>query len=218
MQTKQANRYQTAPTRHGGCKRRLAGLLMLVGICLFGLVRLDCSLRPIIEATISRQAEHFLIRTIQQTYHTLLQQQPNLYQNLYEVSYNQAGQVQSIQVNGLAVSQLEDALAEQLTQQLAQSPQMRFYIPLGTLLDIQLFQQSGPDLEIQLVPLTTPQTETVTSFESVGINQSRWELTLDVQLELGALYAGQTMAVRVNSKVLAAQVLIVGQVPQVNVE
>ena len=87
-------------------------------------------------------------------------------------------------------------------------------IPLGTLSGIQFFSGLGPKITVQVQPLSLVTSQVRSNFSQAGVNQTRLEITICFSVQIGALLAGEVIPVDIQSEILAAQVLIVGEVPQ----
>lgn len=202
--------------RQHTAKRRKRGicLVIVLALILFVLQRFDQAIRPLTRQVVQYQCRAQAVRTIQTACNTILEQNSSLYGNLYTVHRNDAEQVQSVTINSAGINALEDALVEQVNQSLCQLQQLPLRIPWGTLTGIQLLSNLGPEIAIQVQPFSLVTSQVKSKFSQAGVNQTRLEVTVCFSVQIGALLAGEVIPVDVQAEVLAAQILIVGNVPQ----
>lgn len=217
MLYKTAGRHQAKPSPKRQWKRGAIFVMFAVSMGIFELIQLDRVVRPFVQEVLVYHCKNRAMRMVQEVFDGLVDQQGYLFEGLYQTNQTQDGQIQSIHVDGLVVNHLEDALVQRVNEILEDDFQMTFSIPVGTLTGIQMFNDKGPSLTVKAVPISYAKSNMDTQFVSAGINQTRWELTICVQVELGLVYAGQVYPVQVETDLMAGQIWVVGQVPQVSV-
>ena len=197
-------------------KRRKTGLwlIFITALSLFFLQRADQALRPLTVQVLQYQCRALAARTIQGACNSILEENHTLYNDLYSIQRDNTGRVQSVTVDSARINSLEDALVDQVNLSLTQLPQDPLRIPLGTLSGIQFFSGLGPKITVQVQPLSLVTSQVRSNFSQAGVNQTRLEITICFSVQIGALLAGEVIPVDVQSEILAAQVLIVGEVPQ----
>ena len=188
-------------------KRRKTGLwlIFITALSLFFLQRADQALRPLTVQVLQYQCRALAARTIQGACNSILEENHTLYNDLYSIQHDN---------DSARINSLEDALVDQVNLSLTQLPQDPLRIPLGTLSGIQFFSGLGPKITVQVQPLSLVTSQVRSNFSQAGVNQTRLEITICFSVQIGALLAGEVIPVDVQSEILAAQVLIVGEVPQ----
>lgn len=202
--------------RQRTAKRRKQGLWLAIGLALvlFALQQIDQAIRPLTAQVVQYQCRALAVRTIQTACNSILEENSGLYDDLYVVQQDEAGRIQSIAIDSARINALEDALVDQVNQSLCQLQQVPLRIPLGTLTGIQLLNDRGPEIAIQVQPLSLVTSQVQSDFSQAGVNQTRLEVTVCFSVQVGALLAGEVIPVDAQAEVLAAQILIVGEVPQ----
>ena len=196
-------------------RRKLKGWFAIgLAVLLFFLQRADQAIRPLATQILQYQCQALATRTIQSACNIILKENAGLYNSLYTFQRDDSGNVRSVVVDSARVNSLEDALVEQVNQSLSQLPQKPLSIPLGTLSGIQVFSGLGPDISVQVQPLSLVTSQVKSSFSQAGINQTRLEITVCFSVQIGALLAGEVVPVNAQAEVQAAQILIMGEVPQ----
>lgn len=209
-------RHISRSARQRVAKRRKKRLCLAIGLALvlFALQQIDQAIRPLTRQVVQYQCRAQAVQTIQTACNSILEQNSSLYEDLYTVQRDDTGRVQSVAVNSARINTLEDALVEQVNQSLYQLQQLPLHIPLGTLTGIQLFSNLGPEIAIHVQPLSLVTSQVQSDFSQAGVNQTRLEVTVCFSVQIGALLAGEVIPVDAQTEVLAAQILIVGEVPQ----
>lgn len=86
-------------------------------------------------------------------------------------------------------------------------------IPLGNLTGISLLMGRGPMVPVDVITLTSSQIGFSSSIVSAGINQTRHQIDLEVSVDVDILVPWGTESTRVETEVLIADTVVVGQVP-----
>lgn len=188
--------------------------IIFLALFLFGLQRADQAMRPMVKQVLEYQCKALAVQTIQQACNSILEQNSSLYQDLYSIQRDGEGRVQSVVANTARINSLEDALVDRVNQSLDQLQQVPLRISIGTLSGIQLFTGRGPTIPIQVQPLSLVSSQVESDFSQAGVNQTRLEISVCFSVQMGAVMAGQVIPVDAQAEVLAAQILIVGEVPQ----
>ena len=86
-------------------------------------------------------------------------------------------------------------------------------IPLGSLFLPELFSGKGPSIPVRILSIRNSDASFASSFSQAGINQTLHQLTMVVSVDVAVLVLGQTSSFTVNSEVVVAETVIVGDVP-----
>ena len=86
-------------------------------------------------------------------------------------------------------------------------------IPLGNLSGINLLMGKGPDVKVDIVMLTSSKVDFKNEIYSTGINQTKYQLYLDVSIDIDILVPWGTKSATTVTEVLVADTVIVGKVP-----
>ena len=86
-------------------------------------------------------------------------------------------------------------------------------IPLGSLFLPELFSGKGPAIPVRILSIRNSDATFSSRFSQAGINQTLHQLTMIVSVDVAVLVLGQTSSFTVNSEVVVAETVIVGDVP-----
>ncbi len=86
-------------------------------------------------------------------------------------------------------------------------------IPLGNLTGINLLLNKGPDVNVQIIMLTSSRVDFRNEIVSCGINQAKYQLVLEVTIDIDILVPWGTESAKTVTEVIVADTVIVGKVP-----
>ena len=102
---------------------------------------------------------------------------------LVEVVQNGDGEVQAVEVRMQAVNRVKLRITEQILRNLRQAGDSgKMKIPLGSLLGSGLLAGKGPGLTYRFLPGGSVSTRILSRFEACGVNQTRHQLLLSVEV------------------------------------
>ena len=86
-------------------------------------------------------------------------------------------------------------------------------IPIGTLTGSALLAGRGPRIRVRMESVGSSTARFNNQFESAGINQTKHQIILEVDVSVAILLPGFTTATKVSTAVTVAETVIVGAVP-----
>ena len=86
-------------------------------------------------------------------------------------------------------------------------------VPLGSILLPALFSGKGPRLPVRVLTVSNSDAEFHSSFQAAGINQTMHRITMEVAMNVTLLTPAGTQTLRVDSGVVVAETILIGQVP-----
>lgn len=87
-------------------------------------------------------------------------------------------------------------------------------IPIGSLFLPEFFSGKGPVIPIHILAIRNSDAVFSSTFTQAGINQTLHRLNMHVSVDVAVLILGQTSSFTVNSEVVVAETVIVGEVPE----
>ena len=87
-------------------------------------------------------------------------------------------------------------------------------IPSGNLTGISLLMGRGPKVPVKIIVLTSSRVEFNNNIITAGINQTKHQIMLKVDVHVRILMPGYTTATTVSSSLAVAETVIVGSVPE----
>lgn len=90
---------------------------------------------------------------------------------------------------------------------------LRIKIPVGNLSGLNLLLNKGPEIETEIIMLTSSRVDFRNEIESCGINQAKYQLILEVTIDIDILVPWGTQSTSTVTEVIVADTVIVGKVP-----
>lgn len=171
-------------------------------------------MRPAVASVAGYQARVTGILAINEAVLDELDRAPADWDGMVQISRSGTGEITAITADAAALNRVKARLTAAITARLQHLRSERITVPLGTLLGGQLLSGRGPRLPFVVTPSSFVQSDLVSTLEAAGINQCEYRLLLDVQVELSAVAAGSSTAIRVRTQICLADTLIVGSVPR----
>lgn len=125
------------------------------------------------------------------------------------------GQVSSLNANMSRINAFSAALLDYVGQ--LDRKNIHVSIPIGNLTGSSLLLGRGPEIEIQMIMLTSPHIQFRSELSAAGINQTEHRLLLDVVVDIDVLVPWGSVETQATTEVLIAQTVIVGRVPNLYV-
>lgn len=123
------------------------------------------------------------------------------------------GSITAISANMARINKLSSELLQEVIST-TNSGQLDLEIPLGNLLDSNLLLGRGPDIPVKIIMLTSSYADFRNELTSVGINQSKHQIILELTVEIDVLMPWEVRSTKVLSEVLIAETIVVGKVPE----
>lgn len=130
-----------------------------------------------------------------------------------DLSKDDEGHVTAISGNMAHINDLSTAILDKVMES-ADDGTISIAIPLGNLLGINLLSGKGPDINVDIVMLTSSKTDFKSVVQSTGINQSEYQLMLEVTIDIDVLVPWGTESATTVTEVIIADTVIIGKVPE----
>ena len=190
---------------------KLFGVAFLLVAVIFGF---DARLRPMIKTYSTNQAAMHVTNIINKSVYEEIVSNKIEYNNLVNLTYDELGEVTSLQTNMLELNQLQSCITNRVIDHMLDFDNQVVMISLGALLGGPMFSGRGPEIAVKLIPSNFIKTDIVNHFDSAGINQTRHRVVMEIELTVSAVMPGYRSSTTVTSNVVLAETIIVGTVPE----
>lgn len=126
---------------------------------------------------------------------------------------NGKGEIEMIQANTKAINLLVTEISQELQEEYMSVKEERFRVPAGTVLGSKIFSQTGPKVEMKVIPLSVSGMDFKTEFETQGINQTKYKVYIILKSQVKVLAPFVSDTFDMSSTVLIAETVILGGVP-----
>lgn len=134
-------------------------------------------------------------------------------EKLFIVKTGDDGKVQMVQANTPLINQKVASFAESLQKKYAEMEAVSVDLTYGTLLGSKILSQSGMGIKIKIMPLSVTRYDFETEFEGQGINQTKYKVYIVLESNVRILQPFSDHNIKIKSKVLVSEVVILGEVP-----
>ena len=135
------------------------------------------------------------------------------YDELFDVQYNNDGDVVLIRANSPRINSIAREIANLAQANLDSLGTVEVEISAGTFTGLALLTGFGPDVTIKIVPIGAANCDFVSCFQSAGINQTFHKIYIDVYADVNIITPIDEPTVQVKAEILVCENLIVGKVP-----
>lgn len=192
--------------------RLLRGFLLLLLLLSALFLVLQKNLQGVILDMAHARAEAMAVSYVQEAIRSLMTGE-NIYSSMITVHTNPGGQVTYLEANTPEMNRLSTEAALLTQQKLESAEAQSVSIPLGAALGMPFFSALGPRIPVKIVPVSAVSAAFFTEFESAGINQTRHKIYLSLQTTVRLVIPTGARQVKLESQVLVAESIIVGNVP-----
>ena len=123
------------------------------------------------------------------------------------------GRITALKTNMSEVNRLKTDILNLINDEILALDTSDIGIPLGSLFLPELFSGKGPAIPVRILSIRNSDATFSSKFSQAGINQTLHQLTMVVSVDVAVLVLGQTSSFTVNSEVVVAETVIVGEVP-----
>lgn len=135
------------------------------------------------------------------------------YDDLVTVSRNEQGEIISVSANPLKINKIARDTASISQSNLKNLSLNGIPVPLGALTGIEAFAGLGPSIHFRIIPVSSVSCGFSSDFESVGINQTKHSIYLNVVADISIVMPSKTENFAVSTQILVGESVIVGTVP-----
>ena len=182
---------------------------------LIGILHIGGVLRDLSGQMVLSDAKDTAIDTVNEAVLLMMSRGSYDYDYFVDLGVSSDGQVTSLNANMSRINAFSAALLDYVGQ--LDRKNVRVSIPLGNLTGSSLLLGRGPEIEIQMIMLTSPRIEFHSELSAAGINQTEHRLLLNVVVDIDVLVPWGSVETQATTEVLIAQTVIVGRVPNLYV-
>lgn len=133
---------------------------------------------------------------------------------LVSLETSEDGQISAVIPDVGAMNRLKSALSVLVTQKLNQMDDTTVSIPAGTLSGVDFLANFGPHLSVSMFPYGRALVDIESHFSDAGINQTRHQMLLTVDLEVSLLLPDtHSVNATIRTTVPMSETVVVGSVP-----
>lgn len=200
MTLEQRNRYRLIAA---------VALLAVVGLTLLFRIRLA----PLAEQLLSTQVDNQASDAINAAIDEQIAEGEIDYDRMVTVEKDAQGNVTAIKTNIGEINRLKTSVLKRVDERLKNLSLEELGVPMGSVVLPELFSGRGPQIPVRVLAVRTSDAVFRNSFTGAGINQTLHSITIDIHVVITILTWTGTQEIAVDSAVVAAETVIVGNVP-----
>ena len=191
--------------------RRL-GLLLIVLLVLF--VMLRSRYRLVIEELAQTQVKNTTSDLTNDAIAKQIAAGDVQYDRIVYFEKNLDGRITALKTNMSEVNRLKTDILNIINDEILALDTSDIGIPLGSLFFPEFLSGRGPAIPVHILSIRNSDASFVSHFSQAGINQTLHQLTMIVSIDVSILVLGHTSSFTMESEVVVAETVIVGDVPQ----
>lgn len=198
------------------CKKRAIQLLALLVMAALLLMTAASMMRarPLLESMAVTGASNTVTRIVFAAVDEAIERGEISYTDLISYEKDNEGRITALHSNMAAFNRLQAAILDKVVERIDQVSARELSIPLGSLTGSTLLSGRGPRIRVKMESMGSSTARFENQFTSAGINQTKHQIILHIDVFVTILLPGMTTAAKVSNVVTVAETVIVGTVPQ----
>ena len=195
--------------------RQRAGiwLTLLVLALLAAAVSLLWHLKPVMTSMATARVSNLVNRIVSAAVNEAVENGDIDYQNFVIFEKDETGHITALRSNVAEVNRMQGQITDEILHRLSEVATSELEIPLGTLTGSALLAGRGPSLFVRMQAVGSASAGFRNRFTAAGINQTRHQIFLDVDVYMSILLPGMKTSTKVSNEIAVAETVIVGGVP-----
>ena len=194
--------------------RRVVGLLIILLLLLaVGFFYLRRSYRDVIRDLAETQVKNTTSDLTNDAIAKQIQDGVVQYDRIVYFEKDLDGRITALKTNIGEVNRLKTDILNIINDEILALDNSDIGIPLGSLFLPELFSGRGPAIPVHILSIRNSDANFVSFFSQAGINQTLHQVIMEVSIDVSVLVLGQTTSFTMESQVVVAETVIVGDVP-----
>ena len=135
------------------------------------------------------------------------------YEDLVTITRDETGEIAAVNANPLKLNKIARDTASISQSNLKNLSLNGIPVPLGALTGIEAFAGVGPSIHFRIIPVSSVTCDFTSAFESVGINQTKHSIYLNVIADISIVMPSRTENFAVMTEILIGESVIIGKIP-----
>ena len=170
-------------------------------------------MRPILVSLATTRVSNMVNRIVSEAVDEAIDSGNITYSDLITFEKDNEGRITAIYSNMAAFNRLQAQILDIILARIDQVSARELSIPVGTLTGSTLLAGRGPRISVRMESVGSSSARFANRFESAGINQTKHQIVLQVDVSAAILLPGFSAATEVSNSITVAETIIVGAVP-----
>ena len=199
--------------RRRGGRWKLAAAALLA-VLLAAVLTAMAQLRPIMDSMATARVSNVIHKAVAEAVSETIATGRYDYTDLIRLEKDDGGKITALTSNMIQFNQLQIDVSENVMKKVGSVSSSELSIPVGSLTGVALLAGRGPDVHIKVLSVGSPTAEFEDRFTDAGVNQTKHQILLNVDVNVQMLMPGYTRTITVSSTLSVAETVIVGSVPE----
>ncbi len=201
------------------CCYLLLKLTVLVALCCLVAFMataffIDKNAFGILQTISTDKAKNVAMQAINDSVSTVIDSDEESYKEFVDYRYDKDGNIISVGTNTNLTNAIEGNILDGVVKRIDSQSRCPVKIPIGTLTGNDLLIGRGPAITFYMSLSGNARSGIENLFESTGINQSRHQIQIRVEVDISIILAGKSMTTSVENTIVIGETIIVGQIPE----
>ncbi len=189
-------------------------IFLVVSVVIFSLIVVDKKIMPYTMVMADNYIKSELNYKISKAVTNIIIENNIKTSDLYNVTFDSKGTVKAIETNTVLINNICSAVIENLSLDFLNSKIHVIEVPMGIILNVELFSNYGPTYKVRIKPIGAIDVTYDTSFTSAGVNQSNYKLNLTVDSKIQFANPLRVETIDVRREITLINNVINGDVPE----
>ena len=135
------------------------------------------------------------------------------YSDIISIEKDSKGNIKVVRADTIKLNYLGAKLVININEKLKSIEEVGIDVPAGYMTNNSIIHNLGPKINVRIVQLGSVESNYESIFESVGINQTRHKIYLNVKMKLKVIVPLNSKEIEVNSKIPVSETIIIGEIP-----
>lgn len=170
-------------------------------------------MRPILVSLATTRVSNMVNRIVSEAVDEAIDSGNITYSDLITFEKDNEGRITAIYSNMAAFNRLQSHILDIILARIDQVSARDLSIPIGSLTGSVLLAGRGPRISVRMESVGSSSANFENEFTSAGINQTKHQIVLNIDVAISILLPGFSTATTVSNAVTVAETVIVGSVP-----
>lgn len=190
-------------------RRIMLALVLFLAVLCGIMIRIEPEMRRMAEYMINTSVTEYLNSTIAEK----IKNGELDYSSLVTLEKDSQGRVTALVTNMAKINILQAEIVDEALERLSDRIETSIKIPVGNIIGGTILSGRGPNIPVKIISVSNLSAEFSNEFSAEGINQTRHQIILNFNVDIDMLIPGSTVHDTVHTSVVAAETVIVGEVP-----
>jgi sporulation protein YunB len=187
-------------------------LVLLMVLAVYSVVFTEKIIKPNVAAIAEVKVKAMITQIVNDAVHEQFKSDSEV-RELLTIKTDNEGNITYVESNTSAMNSLASELTQAVQKKYRWKDPVDLEVPVGSIVGSQVLSQIGPNFKLKVLPIGMSKANFKTEFESMGINQTKYKVYLEMDSQARVLAPFSINNIEVENTILVAEAIIVGKVP-----